>query len=261
MSRVRETMPRIRWGLLVILFSLFALSPLLRPGYFWSAHDSRHSVYFLFEFDRAIQDGVWWPRWAPDFAFGYGYPFFNIYGPLSTYLSEFVHLLGMDFVNAVKTVFGLSVVLSGLSMYGFVRRLVGPAAGFVAAIVYVYAPYHLFDLFVRAALAESVGLIFLPLCLWGFYEVMARPGPRAILFAGLAYAGLMLTSNLMALLFTPLLGLYVALLGVGRLHDQRRGSEVGDRGSVPAPQPPTQSLQHAPRQTIIAASWNWGPYP
>jgi hypothetical protein len=199
------------------LFSLFALGPLLQPGYFWGAHDARHSVYFLFEFDRAIHDGVWWPRWAPDFAFGYGYPFFNIYGPLSTYMGEFAHLLGLDFVDAVKAVFGLSILLSGLSMYGFVRRLVGAAGGFVAAIVYVYAPYHLFDLFVRAALAESVGLIFLPLCLWGFYEVMDRPRPRALLFAGLAYAGLMLTSNLMALLFTPLLGLYVLVLGLGRV--------------------------------------------
>ncbi|NOZ05799.1 MAG: hypothetical protein GXP41_05535 [Chloroflexi bacterium] len=224
----KATPPAIRWGLLTILFSLFALSPLLQSGYFWGAHDARHSVYFLVEFDRAIQDGVWWPRWAPDFAFGYGYPFFNIYGPLSTYLSEVVHLVGVDFVNAVKVVFGLSVVFSGLSMYGFVRRLTGPAAGFVAAMVYVYAPYHLFDLYVRAALAESVGLIFLPLCLWGFYNVMDNPRPRALLGAGLAYAGLMLTSNLMALLFTPLLGLYVLVLGLGRVLD--RGS-----GSRPAP--------------------------
>ncbi len=218
--------PAIRWGVLTIVLSIFALSPLLQSGYFWGAHDARHSVYFLVEFDRAIQDGVLWPRWSPDFAFGYGYPFFNIYGPLSTYLSEFVHLAGFDFVNAVKVVFGLSVVLSGLSMYGFARRLTSPAAGFVAAMVYVYAPYHLFDLYVRAALAESVGLIFLPLCLWGFYNVMDNPRPRALVGAGLAYAGLMLTSNLMTLLFTPLVGLYVAVLGFGKILDHRSGTRL-----------------------------------
>jgi hypothetical protein len=185
---------------------------LLQPGYFWGAHDARHSVYFLYEFDKAIQDGVWYPRWAPDFAFGYGYPFFNIYGPLSSYAGEILHLAGWDIVTAVKMVFGLSALLSGLAMYLFARSLLGPQAGLIAALVYLYLPYHIFDLYVRAALAESVGFIFAPLVLWGFYEAMTRPRLAGVLWAALAYAGLMFTSNLLALLFTPILGLYVAYM-------------------------------------------------
>lgn len=197
---------------LTLLLSLPAIGPLLQPDYFWGAHDARHSVYFLYQFDKAIRDGVWYPRWAPDFAFGYGYPFFNIYGPLSSYLGEIFHLTGFDIVTSVKIVFGLSVVLSGLTMYLFVRRLLGRPAGLIAALVYVYLPYHLFDLYVRAALAESVGFVFVPLTFWGFYESVTRPRWPALLGAALAYAGLMFTSNLLALLFTPILGLYVAYL-------------------------------------------------
>ncbi len=103
--------------LLVVLLSLFSIGPLLQPGYFWEAHDARHSVYFMFELDRSIQDGVLYPRWQPDFAFGYGYPFFNIYGPLASYAGEAWHLLGFGFADSVKIVFGLSVVASGLAMY------------------------------------------------------------------------------------------------------------------------------------------------
>ena len=73
---------------LTIGLSIFAIAPLLQPGYFWGANDARHHVYFLFEYDRVVQDGIWWPRWSPDFAFGYGYPFFNIYGPLSHFLAD-----------------------------------------------------------------------------------------------------------------------------------------------------------------------------
>ncbi len=197
---------------LTLLLSLPVIGPLLQPGYFWGAHDARHSVYFLYQFDKAIRDGVWYPRWSPDFAFGYGYPFFNIYGPLSSYLGEIFHLAGLDIVNAVKVVFGLSALLSGLAMYLFVRRLLGPASGLIAALTYVYIPYHLFDLYVRAALAESVGFVFVPLTLWGFYEAVTRPRLTAVLWAALAYAGLMFTSNLLALLFTPILGLYVAFM-------------------------------------------------
>jgi hypothetical protein len=203
--------------LLALLLAAFAIGPLLEPGYFWSGHDARHSVYFLFEFDRGIQDGVWYPRWAPDFAYGYGYPFFNIYGPLSTYAAEFFHLLGFGFVEAVKIVFGLSVFASAAAMYGFARRLMGPRGGLVAAVAYVYVPYHIFDLYVRVALAESVGFVFVPLAFWAFQEAVERPRPAAVLAAGLAYSGLMFTSNLIALLFSPILALYLGLLILIRL--------------------------------------------
>jgi hypothetical protein len=73
---------------LALALTAFAMAPFLLPGYFWGANDARHHVYFLFEYDRLVQDGIWWPRWSPDFAFGYGYPFFNIYGPLSHFLAE-----------------------------------------------------------------------------------------------------------------------------------------------------------------------------
>jgi hypothetical protein len=204
---------------LTLLLSLPVLGPLLQPGYFWGAHDARHSVYFLFEFNRAIQDGVWYPRWAPDFAFGYGYPFFNIYGPLSSYAGEALHLAGLDIVTAVKVVFGLAAILSGLTMYLFVRRLLGKPAGLIAALTYVYLPYHLFDLYVRAALAESVGFVFVPLVLWAFFEAVTRPRPAALAWGALVYAGLMLTHSLSAFVLTAVLGLYVAFMLLRQFFD------------------------------------------
>ena len=216
---------------LTILLSVPVVGPLLQPGYFWGAHDARHSVYFLHQFNKAIEDGVWYPRWAPDFAFGYGYPFFNIYGPLSSYAGEGLHLAGLDLVTSVKVVFGLSAVLSGVTMYLFVRSLLGRPAGLIAALVYVYIPYHIFDLYVRAALAESVGFVFVPLVLWGFYSAVTRPRLTAVLWSALAYAGLMFTSNLLALLFTPILGLYVATM----IGWQLFGSGVSSAGRPVSP--------------------------
>lgn len=217
LSSILYSFPSDPYLWLAVLLSLPVIGPLLQPGYFWGAHDARHSVYFLYQFDKAIRDGVWYPRWAPDFAFGYGYPFFNIYGPLSSYVSEVFHLAGLDIVTAVKISFGLSALLAGLTMYLFVRRLLGPQAGLIAALTYVYLPYHLFDLYIRAALAESVGFVFVPLMMWGFYEAVTRPRLTALLWAAAAYAGLMFTSNLLALLFTPILGLYVAYMLLGNL--------------------------------------------
>jgi len=219
--------------LLVVLFSLFSIAPLLQPGYPWDAHDARHSVYFLFEFDRGIQDGILYPRWQPDFAFGYGYPFFNIYGPLSTYAGEALHLLGFGFAGAVKIVFALSVVCAGLAMYGFVKQVLGRQAALVAAVAYMVIPYRLVDLYVRAALAESVAYVFVPLVLWGVWATIRQPRLANLLGLAFAYAALMLTSPLVTLLLTLILVFYIAFLALARLNDQQPWRQMSRESLLP----------------------------
>ncbi len=173
-----------------------------------------------------MQDGIWLPSWGPDWAFGYGYPFWIVYGPLATFVGElFHHFMGLGFEESVKAVLGLSVLLSGLAMYGFVRSWLGRNAGLVAAVAYMAIPYHLVDVYVRAAMAESVALIFLPLALWGFRETVVRPRLAAIIGAAFAYAAIMWTSNLVALVFTPGLALYVFVLWLWRVRDERRKTD------------------------------------
>lgn len=211
--------------LLIVLLSLLPMAPMLQPGYQWHAHDARHSVYFLFEFDRGIQDGSLFPRWQPDFAFGYGYPFFNIYGPLAFYAGEALHLAGLPIVDAVKAVFALSITLSGLAMYGFVKQVLGApgqrnAAGLVAAVAYMAMPYRLVDIYVRAGLAESVAYVWVPLVLWGTWATLHRPRLANVLGLALAYAALLFTHPLTVLLLTLILVFYVAFLALARLKDE-----------------------------------------
>jgi len=148
--------------LAVLGLSIFAWAPLLAPGYFLGAHDARHTVFFLNNFDQCIREGVLIPRWSPDFALGYGYPVFLLYSPLAYYVAEVFHLLGAVLTDAVKWTFGLAFLLSGWGMYGLGRRLFGRAGGLLAAVVYVYAPYHLLDIYVRGSLAEFLALGVLP---------------------------------------------------------------------------------------------------
>jgi len=213
----------ILYPALILLLGLVVIAPLFQPGYFWGAHDARHDAYFIFQYDKAVQDGIWLPSWGPDWAFGYGYPFWIVYGPLATFVGElFHHFLGLGFEESVKAVLGLSILLSGLAMYGFVRSWLGRDAGLVAAVAYMTIPYHLVDVYVRAAMAESVALIFLPLALSGFRETVIRPRLTAAIGAAFAYAAIMWTSNLVALVFTPGLALYVLALWVWEARDERR---------------------------------------
>ena len=222
-------------GLLVVLLCALAAAPLLKPGYFWGAHDARHDVYFIFEYLRGIQGGDWLARWSPDFSWGYGYPFFLIYGPFTSFLGALlVGFLGFGYTQAVEVLFAAAIVASGLAMYGYVRSWLGRNAGLVAAVAYVFLPYRLVEIYVRASLAEYVALMWLPLILWSVRAAFQATRPihntpftvhrspiLPLLAAALAYGGLMITSNLVALIFTPLLALYCLLLLLNRIDEEQ----------------------------------------
>lgn len=194
---------------LVVAFSLLAAAPLAGPDYFFDAHDAPNTVFFLTEFDAALRDGVWYPGWATDQALGYGYPTFVLYPPLAYYVAEGFHLLGATKVAAVKWTFALATLGAGLAMYAYGRRLLGRWPGFLAAIVYVYMPYHLVDIYVRAALAEYSAFVWMPLALLAFHKLAEGFSLPRLGAAGLAYGALWLTHNPTGLTFTPVLAAYV----------------------------------------------------
>ena len=196
-----------------MLLTIFAIAPFLKPGYFWAAHDARHDVYFILQYNITWNEGILFPRWSPDWAFGYGYPFFNIYAPGATFLGTLLYrLLPLTLENAVKATFIVTLLISAWAMWLFVRDWLGERAALVAAVAYVYVPYHLVDVYVRAAMAESLALALLPLSLWAVRRAVHRPSAINIVLVALAYAAIHLSSNLVALLFTPVLGLYLLLL-------------------------------------------------
>jgi hypothetical protein len=219
-----------RYILLVVAFSLFAWAPLLTPAYFFQAHDAPHSIFYLVEFDQTLRDGYLWPRWAPDFAFGYGYPLFNILAPLAIYAAEILHLLGLSLVGSVKTMYALGTIGAGLAMYVFVRRLFGREAGLLAAVAYMYVPFHLVEIFVRSAYSEFIALALLPLILYAFTDLVAAPNVGRTALAGLVYGVLILTHVTTFFTFTPFLIAYIAFLLIGTW--RRKGPHAALRASL-----------------------------
>ena len=74
----------------------------------------------------------------------------------------------------------------------------------LAAVVYTYAPYHLADAYLRGAVPEYAAFIFPPLILWAYSAAFRRDNPwPPLLWGTLAWAGLVLTHNLTALMMAP----------------------------------------------------------
>ena len=196
---------------LLLLLAIPACLPLVAPGYFFNAHDGHHSVFFLVEFDRAIKDGVLWPVWGPDHAVGFGYPLWLIYAPLAYFVAEAFHLLGFGFTVAVKLAWLLFFGIGAVGMYRLARRWWGPSAALVAGLAYTYAPYHLVQIYVRAALAEFAALAWFPWVLLALLRLWESPGPRRAALAALSFGLLLLTHTVSALIFVPLLGGFLLL--------------------------------------------------
>ena len=104
------------------------------------------------------------------------------------------------------------MVAAAIGTYGFVNAaLRSPAAGVLAAIVYVYAPYRYITIYQRAALPEHVALAALPWLLWGVHGLVSRPTGARLVATAVAAATILATHNISALFALPLAGAY----GVG----------------------------------------------
>lgn len=209
---------------LALLLTIPAMLPIFAPGYFMKAHDARHSIFFLVEFDRSFSAGALWPVWAPDHAVGFGYPTFLLYAPLAYYVGEFFHLLGFGFAAATKATWIVGFLLGATGSYKLARRWFKPSIALIASLAFTYAPYRLSQIYVRAALAEFVALSALPWVVLAFVALWEDPRPRRAAFAALGLAALMLFHTVSTLTFVPLVGaLLVALFLRDALRARRGG--------------------------------------
>jgi hypothetical protein len=207
-NRALESFKRLDAGFVIVLgICLLAIWPFVSRPSLPQATDAELHIYRLAELSRVVREGELYPRWAPNFYYGYGYPIFNYYAPLAYYVAlpmELLPLIGP--VQAVKAVFMLSLLLAGVGIYGYVRDLWGRVAGLVAAAAYVYAPYVLFvDPHARGDLAEALSFAVFPLALWSLDRLRRRPSTLNWIASVGLVAGLVLSHNLMSVVFWGLL--------------------------------------------------------
>ncbi len=201
MSIKRPLLPLLSLaGIVAILFF-----PFTQPGVAQS-DDILVTIYRVFALRQSWQVGIFYPRIAPDLAFGYGAPLFQFYPPLSSYLAALFTLLGLGMVDAVKLTFAITLLGGGLGAYLFVRdRWQDVGAGWLAAIVFVTAPYQLANIYVRGATAEALGLALFPWILWCAQRLLYSKQPlRWLPWFTLTLAALLLSHNALSLFFLPI---------------------------------------------------------
>ncbi len=193
---------------LIFIFTLPAVHHLFTSGYF-NMHDDLQ-VMRIFQMEKCLSDGQIPCRWSPDMAYGYGQAMFNFYSVSPYYLGALIRIITpLSIMATVKMLFLISLVGGAFGMYLLARQFWGNRGGFLAAILYTYAPYHALDVFVRGALAESFALAILPFLWLGFYLLIKKPTFPRIAGTAISLAVLLTTHNVSTLIYAPFTILWV----------------------------------------------------
>ncbi|MEM7536190.1 MAG: 6-pyruvoyl-tetrahydropterin synthase-related protein [Chloroflexota bacterium] len=185
-----------------------------------------HRVHGLAD---ALRMGVLYPRWFPDFAFGYGYPVFNYYAPGFYYPPAMLNLLGFDLLLAVRITLAASFAISALWMFRLARLYVSWWAAIAAVLCFQFFPYRLYDFFIRGAFPEFMAFMWLPMI--AYYTILATTNsmPHNRVYMGkasLAWAGLILTHNLTALMASLVLGLTLLLVVLSQVRNMKANDYI-----------------------------------
>lgn len=186
--------------IILLVLSIISILPLLHSG-FYKSHDGELHLARIAAYSQALKHGQFPVRWAADLNYHYGYPIFNFVYPLPYLLASGFNLVGLGLATSLKLVLGLSLMLSAIFMYQAVNlKLKSHWGGLTAAIIYLYAPYRILNVYVRATLGEALAFVFPPLILMGYW----KKKPYLMI---LGIAGLILSHNALALVFLTFLGL------------------------------------------------------
>ncbi len=199
------------WELLLLLLLIIPLFDLFHFG-FPLTHDGHDHIARIANFYESLKDGVLVPRWAENLNWGYGHPILMFLYPFPSYVASLFHFFGFSLTDSTKLVFGTAYILSGFSMYIWIKSFLDKKAALFAAVLYAYAPYRFIDLYVRGAIGEHVAFIFPPLIGYFLYKLSKKYSPWYFIGGSLSFAGLLLSHNAISLMFIPILCLYGAFL-------------------------------------------------
>ncbi|MCS6802779.1 MAG: hypothetical protein RMM58_00375 [Chloroflexota bacterium] len=200
-----------------LLLSLIAGWPLLHPEFLGGAPGALRSLERLLTLEAT---GAW-PLWV------------DAEGPLPVVLAWALAKAGAGPLIAIKLVMAIAVVGSALTMYCIAADLWGRRGGLLAALLFVYAPTRLVDLYVRGAVAEALAWLSPPLLLWAGRRAILARSARSAGAAGAAAGGgvlfLLLTHLGVALLALPAVLLFFAWTLLTARRGEKRGAACGRR--------------------------------
>lgn len=195
----------------LILLSFPALKSLTAPG-FYTSHDSETHTARIAQYYLALQDFQIPPRFATTFYQGLGSPIFVYIYPLPYLLGSIIHSVGMSYQDTFKALMGLGFIFSGIFTYLWLKEYFKNSSSFLGALFYMWVPYRLSLIYVRGSISELLAYTFVPLTFYSLTKLFNTQRKIWIPVTALSYALILASQNLVAIIVSPVLVVYVLTL-------------------------------------------------
>lgn len=200
--------------ILLLIISILPIISIFRPGDYESGDFNIH-IYRIMSFYDSLREGNLMPSWAGELNATYGNPLFIFNYSLPYYIISFFHFMGISFISSMKIYLGLSMYLSGIFMYIWMRKLTNnQLASFTSSIFYVFNPYHLIDVHFRATLGESTIFTLVPLLLYFITLFIQKRTLIYLPFTGLVSQLLFLAHPMVAGIFIIISAIFAISINI-----------------------------------------------
>lgn len=201
----------------IILISLILIIDIVLHNGIFTAHDIETNLIYFGAFYQSLIDGNIVPRWAGNIANLYGSPTIMFFYPLSYYLAVPLHYIGLNLAMSMKIFILISFIASAVFFYLWLKNHIGNLASMLGALLYVYAPYRINDIYARGSVAENTFFALFPLLLLALYRLKIRQNLRNGAFLSIILAMSILAHPFMLVIFSPILLFYLIYLRVNFL--------------------------------------------
>lgn len=156
-----------------------------------------------------VKQGIFWPGWLIPPFYGYGTPVMQFYAPGYFIGSACLSAIGLSVLTSMKLIWTLSQIVAALGTNLLIRRLlpgkVSIWAGLAASVLYLLAPIHLSDLYVRGGSGSMIGYALWPFALYFFIGFARNRSGLEAAAASLIFGVVIFTHNISALFLGAML--------------------------------------------------------
>ncbi len=194
MRKMRRLLKNRENQIAVIFFlitMITAISPLI-SRYCINGHDLEYHLLRIESLKEGILIGRPFMKVNTLFYGGVGYASTMFYSDLFMHIPALLRVMHVSIGKSFHIYTAIIFVLCYLSTYYCVWKMsLSKFAGTVAAVLLTLCPYHMDDMLVRTACGENAAFIFIPLVIYGIFNVVCEGMDKPWVF-GLGMAGLIL---------------------------------------------------------------------
>ena len=207
---------------ILFIFALTLLSsvPLIISGT-KNAPDLAFHLSRIKAIEENIKNKIFFSGVYSEYINGYGYANGLFYPDIFLYIPAFIKILGFNIITSYKIFLLLINFATIISIYISIKGISkNENTTVIGTIIYTFSSYRLVDMYQRAALGETLAHIFIPIVIYGLYEIIYGNQKKSYILT-IGMSGLIL-SHVISTYMMGIIILVFILLNIKKITKEKR---------------------------------------